>query len=186
MPGGTKGSRKAAGQGLRQYEAAAVLDLTTAQISLMVRRGQLQLLPDGSIDPTDPKLLRAQGIDPEAEPKRRSRKPKGQGLIVGAVSSDFIDLNFHRARSAKAKADLDELAYERHRGNLVDKRLVEETAVGLYAMVREGIEDAVERLASIMASRYGMPEPELRVLIGDHMHESLERLADEMEELAGA
>jgi hypothetical protein len=184
MPGGTKGSRKAAGQGLRQHEAAALLDLTTAQISLMVRRGQLQLLPDGSIDPQDPKLLQVQGIEPQTERKRRSRKQQGQGLIVGAVSSDFIDLNFHRARSAKAKADLDELAYETQRGNMVDKRLVEETAVGLYAMVREGIEDSVERLASIMASRYGIAEPELRALIGDHMHESLERLADEMEGLA--
>jgi hypothetical protein len=176
MPGGVKGRRRSAGQGLRQIEAGNILDLTQAQISLMVRRGQLRLLPDGSIDPNDPKILEAQGLQPPPEPKRRARTPK--------AAAEFIDLNFHRARSAKARADLDELTYETQRGNLVDKRLVEETAMGLYAMVREGIEDSVERLASIMASRYGIAEPELRALIGDHMHEFLERLADEMEELA--
>jgi hypothetical protein len=180
---GAKGRRISAGQGLRQVEAGQILDLTQAQISLMVRRGQLQLLPDGTINPRDPRLLEAQGIETESEPepKRRGRKSKASGPIV---VDEFIDLNYHRARSAKARADLDELHYESERGNLIDKRLVEETAVGLYSMVREGIEDAVERLASIMASRYNIAEPELRGLIGDHMHESLERLADEMEGLA--
>ena len=182
MAGGVKGRRNSAGQGLRQVEAGQILDLTQAQISLMVRRGQLQLLPDGTIDPKDPKILQAQGIEPPPEPKRRGRKPK----VQEAATAEFIDLNFHRARAAKAQADRAELQYEKDRGNLVDKRLVEETAVGLYSMVREGIEDAVERLASLISSRYGIPEPELRALIGDHMYESLERLADEIEEMADA
>jgi hypothetical protein len=90
-------------------------------------------------------------------------------------------MNLHRARLEKAKADRAELQLEVERGNLVDKRKTEETATGLYLMVREGIEDAVERLSSLIASRYALQEPELRKMIGDHMFDSLERLADEIE-----
>ena len=107
------------------------------------------------------------------EPRNRGRQPSPLAVVD--------DINVHRARLEKAKADRAELQLEVERGNLVDKRLTEDTAMGLYLMVREGIQDAVERLSSILAARYKLPEPELRRILSDHMYESLERLADEIE-----
>lgn len=95
-----------------------------------------------------------------------------------------LDYYTERARVEHLKAEKLAHDLEVRKGRYVERKAVEDTAVGLYAMVREGIEDAVERLSSILANRYGIAEPELRALIGDHMHGSLERLADEMEDIA--
>ena len=155
-------------KGYTQKKAAEVLDVSSGTVARWLKEGRLSYLPDGSVDPDSLK-------SPESEVKKPGRKP------LEETNPKVSDLYSERARLEKAKADRAELLYEVDRGRLIDKMSTENTITEAFGLVREGVRDATERLSAIMSTRYSLPEPELRELIGLHMHESLETLADELE-----
>lgn len=174
--GRARGSRNA-GQGLRQYEAAQILDLTTAAISKMARSGELKCLPDGTIDPDDPKILEAQGID--APVKRGRGRPRKED-----APREFIDLNYERARRERANAEKAELELRIARGDLVDSKATTDAQTQIAMLVAEGLEDAVEQLVARLVSMTGHAEHPIRELVEMLVFEVRERMVDEIESRA--
>jgi phage terminase Nu1 subunit (DNA packaging protein) len=159
-------------KGLRQQTVADMLDVSQPTVSRMVHRGALETYADGSIRPDSVPHQGALHRMPNHAPNEPQQ---------GETLHDYYRA---RARLEKAKADLAELKLEAARGQLIDKKNVEDTATAVYRQVREGIEDGVERLSALTAAKYELPEPELRQLFSRHWDEVLEQLADEIEGMA--
>lgn len=156
-------------RGLTQTQAANAWGVSQQQVSNLIQKGVIGTMPDGSVDANS---LRKWGLE------RERQQAEKNGGIDG---SDTLNLQYQRAREAKARADKLEDELREKRGELIPFDEVHRMQADAYARLKSHVKAMTAKIPTAI----GIPRKEqdrVRKILAELERDMLLAVADTEDE----